>query len=254
MRFQVGQALRRRSTRALGELVSLETDAGVARIGVECLAVGGFRILTAMADVEVGDAEVSPCHGEGRIERGGTFPGRDRLFVAPPVVEPIAEVIRRARIVRIRGDGALHDRNFLEPAEEGRPRHNRGGDSPVACRVRRIPGSFVQPAQMVMANRDQGIAGICRQAGLGCRDRVSPKAGGRQVERHIEVRLKVAEPDRAGRLLQLLRRPSALECGPQVQGITLQRGLRFAERLLRPPDMPLHRRVQVPRLEVVRLE
>src|SRR5207253_8459373 len=136
-------------------------------------------------------------------------------------------------------DGALQDRNFLEAAEEGRPRHKRCGGRSVARRLRGIPGSLVQPAQVVMANRDHRIAGISRQAGLRRDDRVAPKACPRQVERYVQVGLKVTELGRVRLLRQLLRGPSALECGPQVEGITLERGLRFAERLLRPSGVPL---------------
>jgi hypothetical protein len=141
-------------------------------------------------------------------------------------------VVKRASIGRIRRSGALQDGKLLEPAEERRPRLRRCSNRAMACGLRHMAGSLMQPAEVVVADRDQCIRGIGSKPGLCRGDRVVPEAGRRKVKRHVQVRLEVTELTRLGGLLQSFRRPSTLEPGPQVQRIALQGRLGFADRLL----------------------
>ena len=56
---------------------------------------------------------------ERRIEPGRPAPQRDGVVVAPPVVEQVAEVVRRPRVGRVLVDGPFEDGDLLEPGGRG---------------------------------------------------------------------------------------------------------------------------------------
>ena len=74
-----------------------------------------------------------------------------------------------------------------------------------------MPGPFVEPPEVVVGNPDRRTFGFSPQPRFRGRDRVIPEAGRRQVERDVEMGLKIAEADVLSWPPQCLGSPSLLE-------------------------------------------
>ena len=92
---QLGQALPRALAATLLELVSLVEDASIGRIGRKRLVERPQGLAGRMKDVEVRDAQVTPYGGESRPKLRRLLPKGNRLLMAPPVVEQVAQVVAR---------------------------------------------------------------------------------------------------------------------------------------------------------------
>ncbi len=102
MTQQLCKAALRSDTCALPKLVAFIQNAAILRIGSLGTVKGSHRASRVVAHVEERDAKVAMHSREVGIELCGALPELDGLFISPAIVKQVAEIIRRARILRER--------------------------------------------------------------------------------------------------------------------------------------------------------
>ena len=195
-----------------------------------------------------------------RLERRGALPAGDRLGIAAPVVEQIAETGRGPRILWVGRDRRLEDGDLLGPGREAPAGIGSPGSGPLDGRpagVSRAAPLVQQPGQRVVDERS--AAELARVPVWGARlaggqavgeefDGLVEEACRGVVVGDVEQDLGVeADPSRsiAGRQLQL---PG----GPGVERIELERGGGGGSGLGAAARPPQDRRLQVARPQVAR--
>src|ERR1700679_772317 len=157
MAQQFGETPLRRDTCTLPELVAFIQNAGVFWIGRLSTIEGCDRSVGIPAHVEERDAQVAVDGGKGRIERCSALPKFHRLIVAPTIVEQVAEIIRRARIVWDGLGHSLQDQHLFEAMREAIIGRACGSDPPCLIALALASYAVQQIAERVVQKRNAAV-------------------------------------------------------------------------------------------------
>ena len=151
--FQLAQTHRWLRAEAFPKLVTLVEQPRIIRVGPESMVVGGAGFGRVVVNVEVADAEVAPDDGKVRINFCTALPQLNRRRVTAAVVKQIAEIIQRAGIGRIRGDGGFENGNVFQPRREAVVGRQFGGSFEMLQCSLVFTTLLFEPAKSVMHER-----------------------------------------------------------------------------------------------------
>ena len=225
MRLEPRQPLPRLDVLTLEQLIEFIEDPGVRRIGGERSQVRATCRDRPVPGVGIGDAEVTVDGREGRVERPGAFPLRDRIAIAAAVVVQVPEVVRRAGVVGHSGLRRGQDLDLLEADREAAVRWHPTATSVGGECAGAIARSVEQPAQRVGNQRIGRAGGARRRKGrVEDLDRLGQEPGARVVVGDIEGGLRIPGAQGHGTPLLVGRSPRDGDAAhPAVERVDGQR-------------------------------
>ena len=155
----------RRPAQALGKLVLLVEQAGIARIGAARPRVSVGRLAGIAKNIEIRDTEVAPDDGKFGVQPRGLLPLGDCIAVAAAVVKNISQIVGGAGVARIGGRRGLQNQYVFQARWEAIRRIGRRGLTPKFLDQRRIAKLISTVRAVVKKQGRHTVARLRRHGG-----------------------------------------------------------------------------------------